>query len=362
MDELCVVAQEEKPDFILICESFCNSQHTDALLRLPGYQLSVRKDGSYQGRARGLLIYAKEELKTVRLNLDILETFDEGAGISVPWLGGQLSLVLAYRPPRYPGSAEDNGNTEKLAELIRGLKGPVLLCGDLNLPDVCWDQLSAPGGVQQQVLDAVQDKFWTQVVDFPTYKAGNLLDVGVSSSQGLVARVESLGYLSTADHQMMKFTLVGPKRENISTELVPDWTKANFEAMEKEIGEMDWDLAFQNMSGPEQWQVFKEKLNSVIDSNVPKKIRRKGNKPLWMKRNVLRLIRKKRRLWKHYSSHKDCSKDYAQFEAYKQVQNDVRKAVRKAKKDFEKKNAKKNEHLKDLTEEEKAAQLLEKQI
>ena len=106
-------------------------------MRLPGYQLSVRKDGSYQGRARGLLIYAKEELKTVRLNLDILETFDEGAGISVPWLGGQLSLVLAYRPPRYPGSAEDNGNTEKLAELIRGRKGPVLLCGDLNLPDVC---------------------------------------------------------------------------------------------------------------------------------------------------------------------------------------------------------------------------------
>ena len=172
-------------------------QHTDALLKVPGYQLAVRKDGSNQGRARGLLMYAKEELKTVRLNLDILDTFDEGAGISVPWLGGRLSLVLAYRPPRYPGSADDNGNTSKLAELISGLQGPVLLCGDLNLPDVCWDQLSAPAGVQQQVLGAVQDKFWTQHVDFPTRKAGNLLDVGLSSSPELVARVESLGYLAT---------------------------------------------------------------------------------------------------------------------------------------------------------------------
>ena len=73
---------------------------------------------------------------------------------------------------------EDSGNTEKLVEIIRGLQGPVLLCGDLNLPDVSWDQLFAPAGVQQQVLDAVQDKFWTQVVDFPTHQAGNLLDVG----------------------------------------------------------------------------------------------------------------------------------------------------------------------------------------
>jgi hypothetical protein len=83
--ELCVVAHEEKPDFILICESFCNIQHIDAFLRVPGYQLAVRQDGTYQGRARGLLIYAKEELKTVRLNLDNLDLFDEGAGISVPW-------------------------------------------------------------------------------------------------------------------------------------------------------------------------------------------------------------------------------------------------------------------------------------
>ena len=105
-------------------------------------------------------------------------------------------------------------------------------------------------------------------------------------------------------------------------------------------------MAFLDKSGPEQWQL--DKLNQVIESNVPKKVRRKGSKPLWMKRNILRLIRKKRRLWKHYTSSKDCSKDYEQFEAYKKVQSDVRKAVKKAKKDFEKKlakNAKKNNKM-----------------
>ena len=194
----------------------------DALLRVPGYQLVIRKDGGQQGRARGLLIYAKEDLKISSLNLTILDEFEEGAGISVPWLGGKLSLVLAYRPPRHPGSAEDKGNTDKLVELIRGLQGPVLLCGDLNLPDIGWQQLSAPVGVQQQVLEVVQDKFWTQVVHFPTHKEGNLLYVGLTSSSELVAGVESLGYLSTSDHLFLRLTIVEHKRANQTTELVPD--------------------------------------------------------------------------------------------------------------------------------------------
>ena len=57
-------------------------------------------------------------------------------------------------------------------------------------------------------------------------------------------------------------------------------------------------------------------------------------------RKVLRMIRQKRRLWKHYTSSKYCARDFREFEAYKKVQEDVRKAEKKAKKDFEKKLAK----------------------
>ena len=228
--------------------------------------------------------------------------------------------------------------------MIRELQGPVLLCGDLNLPDISWEQHSAPAGVQQQVVEAVQDKFWTQVVDFPTHRGGNLLDVGLASRQGLVSRVESPGHLSSADHLMLKFTIMGPKRDEATTELVPDWTKADFEAMEEKMGDITWDFLLKDKSGPEQWAIFKEKLDEVIEENVPKKVRRKSSRPLWMRRNVLRMIRKKRRLWKQYTT----SKDYKQFEAYKKVQSEVKKAVRKARKVFEKKlskNAKKNSKM-----------------
>ena len=58
------------------------------------------------------------------------------------------------------------------------------------------------------------------MVNFPTHQAGNLLDVGLCSSQELVAAVESLGYLSTSDHVTIKLTLVGPKRDNVHSLIV----------------------------------------------------------------------------------------------------------------------------------------------
>ena len=66
------------------------------------------------------------------------------------------------------------------------------------------------------------------------------------------------------------------------------------------------------------------------------KRRRVSNRPLWMRQNVLRVIRKKKRLWKEYRK----TKEFAQYEAYKKVEKEVKDTVRKAKKNFEKKLAK----------------------
>ena len=67
--------------------------------------------------------------------------------------------------------------------------------------------------------------------------------------------------------------------------------------------------------------------------------RRANNKPVWMNKNVLRLIRKKRRLWKWYTT--EGGRDYESFQAYKKIQSEVQKAVKNDKKYFERKLAKK---------------------
>ena len=54
-----------------------------------------------------------------------------------------------------------------------------------------------------------------------------------------------------------------------------------------------------------------------------------------MNRNIMRVIRKKRRLWKVYKT----TKDYAEYQAYLNVQKSVAKIIRSAKKKFERKIA-----------------------
>ena len=80
------------------------------------------------------------------------------------------------------------------------------------------------------------------------------------------------------------------------------------------------------------WRLFKGKVASAVEECVPKKLRRNSSKPLWMRRNVLRTLRKKRRLWKQYT----LSQDYQSYLAYKQVQKAANAVVKKAKKNFEK--------------------------
>ena len=93
----------------------------------------------------------------------------ECEGITIPWRNKDesLTLILTYRPPRPPGSKADNGYCTKLCDLITSLTSPVILLGDLNLPGIDWDHLYASSAAEKNILETVQNSFWTHHVDFP---------------------------------------------------------------------------------------------------------------------------------------------------------------------------------------------------
>ena len=61
-----------EPDVILIAESFCRADITDAYLSIAGYQTTCRRDGrdTAGGRGRGLLIYVREGISAAELVLE----------------------------------------------------------------------------------------------------------------------------------------------------------------------------------------------------------------------------------------------------------------------------------------------------
>ena len=134
-----------KPSVVCICEASTHDSISDAFLALDGYNLTVRADGSdtKDGWCRGLLIYVRVGIKAARLESSLLDGMVECEGVTIPWgtNGGVLTLALAYRPPRAPGSEADNGFSDKLCELLAGVRSPAVVLGDLNYSGIDWERL-----------------------------------------------------------------------------------------------------------------------------------------------------------------------------------------------------------------------------
>ena len=71
------------PDVVLVNETFCKSDISDAYLKLNGYNIISRQDGrdTIEGRCRGLLIYVKEGLSASKLELRGANRVIECSGI-----------------------------------------------------------------------------------------------------------------------------------------------------------------------------------------------------------------------------------------------------------------------------------------
>jgi hypothetical protein len=195
------------------------------------------------------------------------------------------------------------------------------------------------------VVDTVGDMFWHQLVTEPTHRLGNTLDLCLTSSLELVAGVEVVAPLGNSDHSGLEVNIVGRAADVSTKEEVPDWAKADMQAMRNKLGEVVWGEEFGQLGGEQCMDKFYEVLDRVTSECVPTKLRRTGSRPLWMNSNIMRMLRRKRRLWRAYTGEGYYRQDYRDFMAYQEVQKELKKQIRKAKRKLEKdlaKKAKKN--------------------
>ena len=346
MDELRCLVLDQNPDFIFVNETWTNDNHSDAFLKLDGYNIICRHDrtDTTEGIGGGLIIWAKGNLIVTEIRSNCLDVFNQCCSVNLSLADGtSVSLVLIYRPHNlYNTEVTERENNVKLCNILKSFTGPSLFIGDFNYSDIDWDHLSATNGSSREFLETVQDCFLTQHVDFPTrVESGTTPDLVLSTGEGLVLDVSDIGKLGSSDHSMLMINVAGSLSDNDSMEEVPDWGKADMEKLRVELSSVDWEEDLKGLDSEQSWERFKEKLLKAQELAVPKKKRRVSNRPVWMNMNTLRIIRKKRRLWRVYKD----SKDHAHYLAYKNVEKAVKDSVRNAKKKFEKnlaKNAKKN--------------------
>ena len=138
LNDLEILSNDEEPDLVLICETWCNSDVTNAMLNVPGYfiepDLRVDRKDTMNGIGGGFIVYVKEGLiikpSTFTNNFNQFTQFevsrkDENSV--------NLNITLVYRPP-----SANELNTVELCRLIESSGSNSLFIGDFNFPSINW--------------------------------------------------------------------------------------------------------------------------------------------------------------------------------------------------------------------------------
>jgi Reverse transcriptase (RNA-dependent DNA polymerase)/Endonuclease-reverse transcriptase len=317
------------PDLILVTESWCNNQITDAFLALPGYELinELRRDryDTDRGRGGGLLVYAKVDLRIIVL------PNDENNDDSFQYCRFMISDITIYLIYRSPSSGSDSFSG--MSTLLRNAEKNSVFVGDFNMPDIDWESGTARGRAKE-VLDAVQDRLLEQLVTFPTHVRGNILDLVITDMPERVADISEEGRLGGSDHVILKMTIVISAGPNIpQPKGQSDWNKADWAGIKRELGRDDWDELLGGLSADQAWSKLRDRIHGLVDKYVPERRRRNHNKPPWLSRDILRAIRRKKRLWRQ-------AKQGQNVQEYKNAEKSVKNLIRNAKRKFERDIAK----------------------
>jgi len=291
--ELEAKACELNPDIILVTETWARPELPDAFFSLPGYKLQtdLRKDreDTANGVGGGLIVYTRTGL--VILPFDTQCNFHQHCSFSVKSGSDILNIILLYRPPTSgPNSVLD------LEHLINSAPKETVIFGDFNLPQIDWANGQAPNRLNN-IIDVCSDKFFNQLVEFPTHLKGNVLDLILTNTPGRVAEIREEGRLSRSDHIMIAANIMVTKPPETTIEQVPNWAKADWVGLKRQLSRAGLTRQMEEAPVEEAWEILKNALLRSVEENVPKKPRRSKNKNPWMNRDILRALRRKKQLW-----------------------------------------------------------------
>ena len=248
-NEIAATIIDLKPDIVALCETWTHSGVSDAFLAIPGYEITARLDrtDTTLGRGGGLVVYSRVDLAATRVALDT--DFNQAVFITVPAKPSNLTLTIVYRSPN---SSPDNNKL--LCDLIRKTAGPTVIVGDFNYSGIDWES-GTFDSASKPFFNATEDVFLTQCVDFPTHDSGNILDLVLTTNPALVDSVQDVGKLGKSDHKSILVSLNLSPKLSKSSELVPDYAKADMAKLREAMAEVNWMEVTDNLSGSDSWNL-----------------------------------------------------------------------------------------------------------
>jgi hypothetical protein len=239
-----------------------------------------------------------------------------------------VHIILIYRPPN-----SGKNNLDLLCELIENSQENTILVGDFNLPEIDWARKTS-GNRGKKFLEATINANFEQLVTFPTHNKGNTLDLVLSNCPARIQSVEEAGKLGNSDHVAIEINVeINVERAEIKKKCKL-WKNANYEEMNADFRRTDWNRQLLNLNAEEAWNKFRSILDSCIEKHVPTIEIIDNGRPRWLTKEIVNLIRRKKKAWKAYRLYRtaELAERYEKLE--KEVKNKIKKAKRKLERDL----------------------------
>ena len=183
---------------------------------------------------------------------------------------------------------------------------PCLICGDFNLPGICWSSLTGSTRLSTIFCDFIFNWNLTQHVTSSTHIKGNILDLVLTTQSILISGITTMCHntLIHTDHSIISFNLqfetLLPNLTNACCVL--DYSDADWDGLSSYLLDTDFSDCFQSSDIQFVWNTIKKNIYDAIDLFIPKLNRRARQFPKWFtaklrhRLNCVRTLRRKVKL------------------------------------------------------------------
>lgn len=249
-----------------------------------------------------------------------------------------IIFCCCYRPPVFSSSFCTDLHDTLSYVIARFPYAPLFLLGDFNFPSIKW---SSTGALQSNLsressefVNLCHDFHLSQVITEPTRTtstSANILDLVLTTFPDMVHEICFLPGLS--DHTFVYFTIHGKVKHPVrQPKLIRDYNRADFAAINRELSVFldDYMLKFEERSVETNWNIFKDKVASLVDRYIPLRAISGKHRSPWFTSSLNRLLNRKKRAFKKAKQ----SNESSRWSAYRECTTQYKEAVEKAKETF----------------------------
>jgi hypothetical protein len=100
------------------------------------------------------------------------------------------------------------------------------------------------------------------------------------------------------------------------------------------MDQINWEVHFCNKNAEQCWSTFREILTRCADEHIPKITIKNKTKQKWVTREIIRLVRMKKRRWREYRRQPNNESKAAYEDVEKELKKKIKRAKRKKQRDL----------------------------